>query len=391
MRLRRCLFAAAVTLWPAVCFSVSVEEAEPEVHVARGVGLAAIYNNDIPQAEYEAKASARVHALESLGVRVTSQVYSDYKSILDDVVKAETEGYIVAERVARREEVGDGLYEVEIEAWVRTALTPEEKEKRRRKMVVVVDVPERIRRREMADGQDHPERVVQEVLKDSLIARGFQVYTLRDMEELQRLRRILADLAGKTAHLERAMDWTLAGVLVHGEVESRFTEAGPEVEDYFGQPQQGLWYRAFPRITASEAQGMSIPGGNVHIARGVKAYHLDQDRASWEALVACGEEVAPELVEALVKFAELDQVTFRVEIEGLPDLGQYRRFKRILGKLRWVVRADAGEQFEAGGKGVYTLVYKEKPFLLMSQLHRIPGLEVVSVSGYRVRARYSGR
>ena len=385
----RVFLLLVVLLGVSVASSASAQDRD--LYVVRGAGLAAIYNNDIPQAQQEARAAARVNALESLGMQVTAQTYADHKSILDHTVQTKTEGFIQEERVLRQETNADGLYEVEIEAWVRTVLTEEERAKRRRNLVVALDVAERVRRQEEAEGQDHAERVIQEMLKDALIGQGFQAYTFRDIQEIRQLRARLSGASEDAVGLADLMDWTMAGVLVHGEAESRFSEAGPQTEDYDGRMQQMIYYRAFPRIKASEARGPSIPEGNIYIAEGVKGYQLNPDRASRDALVRCGNEVASRLVKALSEHAQRNQVTFRVEVEGLPDLERFRYYKNVLGHLRWVAEVSAGETFQAGGLAAYSVVYKEKPFLLMSQLHRIPGLEVIRSSGYTVTARYVGK
>jgi len=359
------------------------------LHVARGIGLAAIYDNNIPQAQYEAKASARVNALESLGVRVTSKAYSDHKSILDQTVLQRTQGYISEERVIQEGSTAEGLYEVVIEAWIDTIMTADEVEKRRRNLLVALDLPERIRHQDESASGDHPDRVVQEMLKDALIERGFQAFTLRDIRELLAMRGSLAEMVGTPESLSDLSNLTMAGVLVHGEVESRFSEALPQVEDYFGKMQQGLFYRAFPRIKASDAYGGAIPKGNIYIAEGVKGANLSPDRSAREALVECGKVVIDRLVGGLSAYAQQHQVTFSVEVRGLRNVGQYRRYKRILENLMHVVEVQAVEAFSVGEKAVYLVTYQEKPFLLMSQIHRIPGLVVEQFSGLSVKARYT--
>lgn len=359
------------------------------VHVVHGVGHASVADGDTARAEYEARASARINALESLGVKVSSVTYSDYKSVLDQVVVKRVQGFIDRDRVVGRSTNEDGMMEVVVEAWVRADLTEEELEKRRRALVVALDIHESVLDENGSEARDHPDRVVQETVKNDLIQRGFAAYTLRDIAEIQHLRKNLSAASGTTTG--DLMDWTLAGVLIHGSVESRFSERGISVQDYFGRMQQGLYYRAFPRVKASEAAGTPIPEGSIYIAQGVKGYQMDPARAAREALTKCGSQVALKMAGALSEFARQNRVRFTLIVDGLPNVGRYRRLKRILGGLRWMAEASAGETFEAGGRATYNLVYEEKPFLLISQLHRLPGLEVVRFSGYEVVARYTGR
>ena len=368
-------------------FSTVLHAQDPDLHVAYGSGLAVVMNGDIPQAQYEAKASARVNALESLGVQVSAQIYTDQTRILDATVLRTTEGYIEAERVLRSELMPNGLYEVDIEAWVRTELTKKERSRRQRKLVVAVDLSESIRHQGASDGVDYPDRVVQEMLKNALIQQEFQAYTLRDIQEMRSLYSNLNQALGSTLDAASLTRLTLASVWVHGAVESRFSEIGPKVESYFGEEQQGIFYQAYPRITASKIHGGPIPGGSVFKPEGVKGYQLSADRAAQNALVNCGKEAVAALVEAISNHAQKDEVTFQMTIQGIPDLETFRKYKSILGKLRWVKSLEAGD-FQSGGHANYTMVYREQPFLLLSQLHRIPGLKVVQSEGFHVTAQY---
>jgi hypothetical protein len=355
-----------------------------------GEGMAPIDGRDVEQVRYEAIASARLHALESLGIRVTARTYADSKSILDQVVMQEVAGRIVGE-VVLEDRVSDGLRWIRIQALVDTVLSDTDAARQRRQLVVALDIHEEIAH-EDGKATVNEARIVQETLKQALSQQGYEVYTLRDIKEFRRVNAAAGQFFGQSGGASSLTDWTMAALFITGEVGAQFTEAGPEVEDYFGQLQRQHWYRAFPRVTVQRIHAGPLQEGSVFIAEGVKEVQLSPVRAARKALVKCGEEVSSRLMTAINNYAAKNEITFSVEVEGIPSLSQYRRFKFIFSNLKWVSRVDADETFESGQRAVYKVTYREKPFLLASQLHRIPRIRVDAiVSGYNVKATYESR
>ena len=368
-------------------FLMSAPLMAQDVQIQQGEGLATIMNGDLAQAQYEARAAARVQALESLGIQVSSQVYTDQHRVLDATVLQKVEGYIERDRILSEEQTPDGQYRVVIEAHISSKMTDVERVRRQRNLVVVLDIQDQVKHQGVEIAKELEDRVVQAMVKDALIQQNFQVYTLRDIEEMRKLYKDLNQNIGSSLDTGSLMRLTLAGVWVHGNVESRFSELAPKVENYYGEEEQGVWYRGYPRVTASTAHGTPIPGGSVYEPEGIKVYKLNSDRAAHAALVASGQKVVSEIVEAISIHAQKQEVTFKVKIEGLPRIEIFRKYKRVLSNLRWVKSVES-EDFQEGAAATYTVVYREKSFLFLSQLHRIPMLKVVEFEGYSVSVKY---
>ena len=353
------------------------------VHFVTGYGVASVYNGDLGQADTEATADAQVNALESIGVQVSSQRFVERGMLLSNQVHIRTEGYIRTTEVIHRGVNDDtGLYEVELQAWIDTDLTPASLAERRRRTIVFLDLPETVQH-DRQKPQPLPERIVEDRLKAALSEEGFHAYTWTDLHLMQ----------ATLAHLGAAMPaqpdaWgnlLMAGLLVQGEVPLRFKERTEVDADRFF-----LFYRVYPRITVLEPVIPPRTCASFTHPIGFKGAVIRPGEVPAEARITTADSAVAHLVPVLKEYARLHTTRFTLAVDGLSDFAQYKLTLRLLRSRRFVGEVEGPEGFVPGKVTRFQIEYRETPDLLRSQLHRQPGLKVTHFQNTLIRAEFTG-
>ena len=386
-------------LLPAVLIHVAAASADAaaaayaadSIQVVQAEGYASIYAGDLGRARDEAIADARVGAIESLGFYLEGGATLSRGRLLDHGVRQRTQGFIVHQTVleeGRRKDI-PVMYRVRIEAWVKLALSPEERRRYRRKFSLVLDIPQEVLDEGESVGRSMRRRSVENALRDALIADGFQVYNRRQLGRIGEIDALLDQARERDPQSLRVVsDYAMAEVVVTGKVEVEYSSKGPETDLPTGERVRGYFYRAHPDVFAMEADSGREIAGYSH-DEGIKGYQLSPRRAAQDAATKAKEPVIQEILEGLRRYAGSDRITVTVAITGLPDVSKYRVYQRLLKGLRWVDDVQAND-FKGGRLSTYQVTYKEKFFFLLSQMHRLPGLDGVEGSNLRITAVYIG-
>ena len=362
-----------------------------DVQVVRATGYASIYEGDEARARDEAIADARVRALESLGFYLEGQTTLSRGRLLDRTIQERTKGYIVAERVMEEGPRPDviGMYQVEIEAWVKLALSDEERRKYKRKFSIVLDIPHLVLHDGESTGESMRRRGVEHALRDALIDEGFEVYNREQLSRIQQVDELLGRVYKRDPDAIRVVtDYAMAEMVVTGRVDVEFSSVGPETDMYGLGRGRSHYYKAFPNVFAMEGE-TAREVASYSTDEGIRGAQLSARKAAQKAASNATEPVVQEILKGLRRYAGSDRITVTVVISGLPDLSKYGIYERLLKGLRWVEAVEAGA-FEQSGGSTYRVTFKERFSFLLRQMDRLPGLDEIEGGNLRISASYSG-
>ena len=339
-----------------------------------------------------ARLHARVRALESLGFFLEGEKILVRGRLFDSKIQSRTKGHIVAQRVlpgeGPRSDIPE-MYQVEIEAWVKLALSAEERRKHKRKFSIVLDIPQHVLHEEKTRTEPMPRRSVENAIRNALIKEGFEVY---NREQLSRIARI-DDLFGKTRERDSAAvrvvsDYAMAEMVIFGKVDVEFSSKGPETAlPGIGTARRYCYY-AYPNVFAMEGETAQQIAGCSN-DDGIRGFQLSPRKAAQQAVNNAREDVVQEILHGLRAYAGSDRITVTVVISGLPDLAKYGIYERLLKGLRWVEAVEAGG-FQQNGASTYRVTFKERFSFLLRQMDRTPGLQNIEGGNLRISATYSG-